>query len=183
MRDREFAGLFDAFDEDEENFFPEDEDDEVEDWLRPQWLRGDCADPCMALDFGTCCRYPANPLVRRAAQVADSMVGTLSRAAQGECAAAGAELARLMLCLPGLLAQIHAVLPGASRTTAAQLLCPVERLAGALAQVCAHGCPWACGDPGVPDRRPEFRPFAALLDDCSAALRTFLTSRPRPHRW
>ena len=53
----------------------------------------------------------------------------------------------------------------------AQLLCPVGRLANAVDQVCAYGCPWACGDPDIPDRRPEFGQLGPLLSDCLSALR------------
>jgi hypothetical protein len=114
-------------------------------------------------------------------QVADSVDETMSRAGHGECATVAAELARLRLSVPRLLAQIHAVVPTASGATVAQLLCPVGRLAGALDQVCAYGCPWACADPAVPDRRAELEPLRVLLDECSAVLRAAL-GLPRPPR-
>jgi hypothetical protein len=171
----------DPFDGDDR--FGDDDDDlgEDDDWrLRPQWLQ-DCADPCTALDLGTCCKYRAAPVVRCAVQLADSVDDTLSRAGRDECVAVGAELGRLRLSVPRLLAQIHAVVPSASAATVAQLLCPVGRLAGALDQVCVYGCPWACDDPAVPDRRAELEPLRVLLDECSAALRAAL-GLPRPPR-
>lgn len=154
-------------------------DDEEEDWrLRPEWLHADCLDPCTALDLGTCCKYPADPLVGRATALAGSVdraVGELGR--EGGCAAAAGGLVRLLTSVPGLLAQIHAVLPGMSRTSAAQLTCPVGRLGGVLDLVCLHGCPWACGDPEVPDRRAEFEPLRPLLEACSDALWAALAPR------
>jgi hypothetical protein len=167
--------------------------------LGPEWLHADCLDPCAALDLGTCCKYPAEPLVSRATALADSVDRTAAELGRahvradgadgaddradgadgsgdgadgraGGCAAAAGELARLLMSVPGLLAQIHAVLPGMSRTAAAQLTCPVGRLGGVADLVCLHGCPWACGDPGAPGRRCEFEPLRPLLEACSEAL-------------
>lgn len=162
-------------DEDDDEFFSGDEDD----WrLRPEWLHADCLDPCTALDLGTCCKYPADPLVKRATALADSVDRTVGELGREEgCAAVAAGLARLLTAVPGLLAQIHAVLPGMGRTSAAQLTCPVGRLGGAIDLVCVHGCPWTCGDPGVPGRRAEFEPLRPLLEACSDALWAALTSR------
>jgi hypothetical protein len=163
----------DDFDDDEVDDSCDDTGED--DWrLRPQWLHYQCVNPCMALDLGTCCKYPAEPLVRRAVDVADAVDAAVRRAGQGGCAPAAAEVARIMLSVPGLLAQVHAAAPGASQASAAQLLCPVGRLAGALDQACEYGCPWACGDPEIPDRRAEFAPVAALLEDCATALRAAL---------
>ena len=92
----------------------------------------------------------------------------------GDCARAATELARQLAYIPGLLAQIRAILPRLNRTAVAQFLCPVGRLSTAVDQVCMYGCPWACGDPEVPDRRAEFDPLRPLLAECSAAIRTAL---------
>jgi hypothetical protein len=135
--------------------------------------------PCTALDLQMCCTHPAQPLVHRAMEVADAVDRALRGSGRAECAPLAAELARLMRPVPGLLAQIHAVLPAAGKTTAAQLLCPVGRLAGALDQLCTDGCRSACGDPVIPGRRPEFAAIRPLLAECSAALRTALGGRPR----
>jgi hypothetical protein len=164
-----------AFDDDYELGDDDDEfcfDEEEDYWrLRPDWLHADCVDPCTALDLGTCCKYPADPLVGRAIALADSVDRTLGELGRGtSCVAAAGGLARLLTSVPGLLAQIHAVLPGMTRTSMAQLTCPVGRLDGALDLVCLHGCPWACGDPEVPDRRAEFEPLRPLLKSCSHAL-------------
>jgi hypothetical protein len=106
-------------DDDDEFYFDDDEDedeDEDEEWrLRPGWLHPDCVNTCTALELGTCCKYPVTPLVRRAADLADS-AGRVSRE-------------RLLAAVPGLLAQVHAVLPGLDKTAVAQLTCPVGRLA------------------------------------------------------
>lgn len=186
---------------DEEYFFDddddeeEDEDDEYDEYdrydiqdeiawlLRPGWLHPDCRDACTALDLGTCCMYPDNPLVRVAVDLAGSVERTLgsfgegagaSGAVGGGCAGTAAELARLFRSVPGLLAQVHAILPRLNATAVAQLLCPVGRLAGALDQACGYGCPWACHDPAVPDRRAEFEPLRPLLAESSTVIRTAL---------
>jgi hypothetical protein len=159
--------LDDELDDDEDEFDPDDEDDEC---LRPEWLHPDCANPCLALDMGTCCKDPANPLVRRVVEFADAVDRALGRLGRDECARAATELARLLESVPALLAQVHAVLPGMNATPVAQLLCPVGRLTAALYQGCLAGCPWACGDPDVPNRRAEFEPLRFLLGECSAAL-------------
>jgi hypothetical protein len=152
---------------DDEFYFDDEEDDED---LRPEWLHPDCANPCLALDLGTCCKDPANPVVRRAVELADAVDRALGRLDRDECAPAATALARLLESILALLAQVHAVLPGMDATAVAQLLCPVGRLAAALDRVCLAGCPWACGDPDVPDRRAEFEPLRSLLGECSAAL-------------
>jgi hypothetical protein len=166
--------------DDDEFYFDEEEDD----WrLRPDWLHADCVDPCTALDLGTCCKYPADPLVSRAVALADSVDRTLGQLGRGNsgnnCVAVAGDLTRLLASVPGLLAQIHAVLPGMARTSMAQLTCPVGRLDGALDLMCLHGCPWACGDPEVPDRRAEFEPLRPLLKSCSHALWAGLRSGSR----
>ena len=197
------AGYFpfddDDLDEEDEDYADEDHDDEDEEdrydiqdeiaWLlRPRWLHPDCANVCTALDLGTCCKYPDNPLVRVAVELADSVDRALGRfGAAGDggdggdsaaCAGPAAELGRLLAAVPGLLAQVHAILPRLNATAVAQLLCPVDRLAGAVDQACARGCPWACHDPGVPSRRAEFEPLLSLLGDCSGAISAAL-GRPR----
>lgn len=168
----------------DDEFCDEDTDD-IEDeiaWLlRPQWLHPDCRNACAALELGTCCKYPDNPLVRVAADLAESVDRTLGEfgAVAGDCAGPAAELARLFSAVPGLLAQVHAILPRLNATAIAQLLCPVGRLAGALDQACAYGCPWACRDPGVPDRRPGLEPLRPLLAESAHAIRAALTGPGR----
>jgi hypothetical protein len=163
---------------------PDDEhdiQDEIARLLRPRWLHPDCRDVCNALELGTCCKYPDNPLVRVAVDLAGSIEGTLGRFGEGAgvstgggCAGTAAELAGLFRSVPGLLAQVHAILPRLNQTATTQLLCPVGSLAGALEAACTYGCPWACHDPGVPDRRAELEPLRSLLAECSAAIRTAL---------
>ena len=102
--------------------------------------------------------------------------------ASEDCAGPAAELARLFSAVPGLLAQVHAILPRLNATAIAQLLCPVGRLAGALDQACAYGCPWACRDRGVPDRRGRragLEPLRPLLAESAHALRAALTGSGR----
>jgi len=179
------AGFDDRFDDDDEEMylFGGDEDDEDEEaWqLRPEWLHPDCRNVCSALELGTCCKYPDNPLVGVAADLAGALDALLGRLG-GDCAETAGELARMLKLVPGLLAQIHAILPRLNKTAVAQLLCPVGRLAGALDQVCDGGCPWACGDPLIPDRRAEFEPMIELVAECSVAVRTVLSQRTRRRR-
>jgi hypothetical protein len=164
--------------------FGDEDTDDIEDeiaWLlRPQWLHPDCRNACAALELGTCCKYPDNPLVRVAVDLAESVDRTLGRfGAVGDCAGPAAELARLFSAVPGLLAQVHAILPRLNATAIAQLLCPVGRLAGALDQACAYGCPWACRDRGVPDRRAGLEPLRPLLAESAHAIRAALTGSGR----
>ena len=180
----------------------DDIEDEIAWLLRPQWLHPDCRDACAALELGTCCKYPDNPLVRVAVDLAESVDRTLGRfgavgavipggagedsasgnSASEDCAGPAAELARLFSAVPGLLAQVHAILPRLNAAAIAQLLCPVGRLAGALDQACAYGCPWACRDRGVPDRRGRragLEPLRPLLAESAHALRAALTGSGR----
>ena len=140
----ELGELEDEFDpEDDDEFYFDDDDDEADWRLRPEWLHPDCVNTCSALELGTCCKYPVSPLVRRAVDLADS--------------AARISRERLLASVPGLLAQVHAILPGLDRTAVAQLSCPVGRLA-----VAAEFGP-----------RPESEPLPTLLpllDACSHAL-------------
>lgn len=184
----------------------DDIEDEIAWLLRPQWLHPDCRNACAALELGTCCKYPDNPLVRVAVDLAESVDRTLGRFGAvgavipggagedsasgnsasgdgaGDCAGPAAELARLFSAVPGLLAQVHAILPRLNATAIAQLLCPVGRLTGALDQACAYGCPWACRDRGVPDRRGRragLEPLRPLLAESAHALRAALTGSGR----
>ena len=192
----------------------DDIDDEIAWLLRPQWLHPDCRNACAALELGTCCKYPDNPLVRVAVDLAESVDRTLGRFGAvgavgavipggasgdsasedsasgdsvsedcaGDCAGPAAELARLFSAVPGLLAQVHAILPRLNATAIAQLLCPVGRLAGALDQACAYGCPWACRDRGVPGRRGRWaglEPLRPLLAESAHAIRAALTGHGR----
>src|SRR5271169_5758241 len=79
----------------------DDIEDELAWLLRPPWLHPDCRNACAALELGTCCKYPDNPLVRVAVDLAESVDRTLGRFGAvdadggGDCAGPAAELARL----------------------------------------------------------------------------------------
>src|SRR6516165_6560204 len=161
------ADLIDDEPDDDEADDEDDEGDEDDDWhLRPEWLHADCVDPCAALDLGTCCKYPVSPLVRRALELADSADRVLGEAGPGT-----GDLTRLLRSVPGLLAQVHAVLPGLDRTSAAQLTCPVGRLASSLG-------------PGAARHAAESEALRPLVEACSDALWAALRSRRRmlPYR-
>lgn len=122
---------------------------------------------------------PDNPLVRVAMDLADRAGRAAGRLGEISCAESGAELARCFRLIPGLLAQIHAVLPRLNQTARAQLLRPLGTLASALDRACDEGCPWGCAHPGEPDRRAHFSPMIELVAECSTAIRTALV---RPGR-
>jgi hypothetical protein len=141
---------------DDEYFLDEDGDDEDDDddWPRPEWLHPNCLDACFALEVGTCCKNPDNRLVAVAVDLADLVDLSFRRLGNVECEGPDAELAYRLKLIPGLLAQIHAILPRLNPTAVAQLLCPVGRLAGAIDRL-----------------RPEYAHLAPLLSDCLGALR------------
>ncbi|MBO0805953.1 MAG: hypothetical protein J2P25_23140, partial [Nocardiopsaceae bacterium] len=119
--------------EDEDEFREEDDDegwdDDEEDWLpRPEWLHPECRSVCSALELGTCCKYPDNPLVQVAVDLAGSAEAAVGRIGEVSCERAGAELAHCFRLIPGLLAQVHAILPRLNQVALAQLLCPVGAL-------------------------------------------------------
>jgi hypothetical protein len=149
---------------------------------RPEWMHPDCVNPMAAVEQGTCCKYPANVLVRRAldlAEVVDQMLSTFDRD-NGDCATTGRGLAQLLEIVPGLVAEVMTAMEGADRTVAAQLLCPIGRLfLLALELSLRSGCPWACSDHGAPDRRAEIAPLVPLLEECDAALWAVVFPRPR----
>jgi hypothetical protein len=166
---------------DDECFLDSGDEGEDDGGPRPEWLHSDCLNVCFALEVGTCCKNPVNPLVGCAVDLADLVDLALRRLGNLDCKGPTAELAYRLKLIPGLLAQVHAILPRLNPTAVAQLLCPVGRLANAIDQVRAYGCPWACGDPDIPDRRHEFAEFGPLLADCSSALHDRL-GWPHPER-
>lgn len=143
--------------------------------LRPEWLHPDCRDVCSALERGTCCKYPAGPVVRIAVALVDAVARAESRLGGMDCQQAGAELGRCFRELLGLLAQIHATVAQLNQKALAQLLCPVGTLAGALDRACGDGCPWGCEHPAVPDRRVEFSPLGELVAECAATVQATLS--------
>ena len=146
-------------------------DGEEEQWPRPDWLPAGCRNVGFALEVATCCQNPDNPLVGCAVDLADLVGLALDRLVGTGCESPAAELAYRLKLIPGLLAQIHAILPRLNPTSLAQLICPIGRLANAVEQACVYGCPWACDVCGVPDRRAEFSQLGPLLSGCLAALR------------
>jgi hypothetical protein len=169
--DRIMSGVGEFDDGFDDEFFLDQEDGEEVDWPQPEWLHSGCLNVGFALEVGTCCKNPDNRLVGVAVDLADLVDLALSRLGNADCGTPAAELGYRLKLIPGLLAQIHAIAPRLNPSAVAQLLCPVGRLANAVGQVCAHGCPWACGDPDVPDRRPEFGQLGPLLSDCLSTLR------------
>jgi hypothetical protein len=155
----------------DDEYFPGADDGEEDQWPRPQWLPASCRNVGFALEVATCCKNPDNPLVGCAVDLADLVDLALDRLVGSDCESPAAELAYRFKLIPGLLAQIHAILPRLNPTSLAQLICPIGRLANAVEQACVHGCPWACDVCGVPDRRAEFSQLGPLLSDCLGGLR------------
>jgi hypothetical protein len=154
---------------DDDDFFGYGEDDDDEGWVpRPEWLHPDCRNVCSALELGTCCKYPDNPLVRVAVELADGVDRALRRAADADRGPTDAELTRQFRLVPGLLAQIHAILPRLNKTALAQLLCPTGLLAAALDQARVQG---------RPESAPALAPVIELVAECSAAIRLTLNRR------
>lgn len=179
-----------GFDDGDESFFEDDDDyiydDRYGDFsLRPEWMHPECVDPCAALEHGTCCKYPADVLVRRALGHADAVDLALCAfdggdRDDGDCAQTSRALSRLFDEVPGLVAEIRAALPGADKTVAAQLLCPIGRLSLLSLELAGRsGCPWACGEHGAPDRRPVLAPLVPLLEECNEALWSAVLPQPR----
>jgi hypothetical protein len=165
------SGLGGFDDEFGDEFFLDSDDDDEDRWPRPEWLPAGCLNVGFALEVATCCKNPDNPLVGCAVDLADLVDLALGRLVGANCEPPAAELAYRLKLIPGLLAQIHAILPRLNPTALAQLICPVGRLANAVDRACDYGCPWACGDPDIPGRRPEFAQLGPLLSDCLTALR------------
>lgn len=158
------------YDDEEDDWFDDDDEQDEREW-RPDWLHPDCRDVCTALDLGTCCGYPDDPLVRAAVDLADAVERTVSRLGRDGCggddgSGADAGLPRLFRLIPGLLAQIHAIMPRLNKTAVAQLLCPVGRLGSALDQ--------ASGSLAAPRQRQESQSVRTMLEGCSDALRAAL---------
>ena len=152
---------------------------------RPEWMHPECASTLLAQQQGTCCKYPADELVERALELAEAVDGALSGFVRGayDCPQAAGELARLLESVPGLVAEINAGLPATSRTVAAQLLCPIERLLLLGVELAGRrGCPWACGDHGAPDRRAVVAPLIRVLEECDEALWAAVLPKPRRQR-
>lgn len=187
------AETYIEFDDDDDDLLFEDDDHFYDDpygypALLPEWMHPECTDPRAALDLGTCCKYPAGPLVRRALALAETVDQALRVFDDGdgagrECAKTARELAGLFDSVRGLVAGIRAVLPGADKTVAAQLLCPIGRLSLVSLELAGRsGCPWACDDHGAPDRRPALAPLASQLEACDEALWAAILPRPRRRR-
>jgi hypothetical protein len=151
-----------------------DSGDEEDQWPRPDWVPADCLNVGFALEVATCCKNPDNPLVGCAVDLADLVDVAITRVGGDGCVAPAAELGYRLKLIPGLLAQIHAITPRLNPAALAQLICPVGRLASAVEQACGVGCPWACGDRAVPDRRAEFDQLGPLLSSCLSDLRARL---------
>jgi hypothetical protein len=155
-------------------------------WPLPGWMHPECVDPHLAVDYGTCCKYPADGLVQRALDLADAVDGTLTAfdvPTGGDCRRAARELARLLKSVPALIAEIRPAMTDDNPEVVEQLLCPVGRLNLLVLELSLRsGCPWACGDHGASDRRAELAPMVPLLDECQDALFAVLTPRPGRRR-
>jgi hypothetical protein len=177
-------------DDDDDELFLEDDDDYLGDeedyWVpRPAWMHPECVDPSAAMEHGTCCKYPAETLVRRVLDHAEAVDHVLIAFDDGDadCVAAASELARLFAAVPGLVAEIGLAVRGGNRTVAAQLLCPIGRMIMFGLELAGRPrCPSACGDRGAPDLRPVLATIVPLLEKCDEALWSVVLPRPRRRR-
>jgi len=171
----ELAELEYEDDEDDEDYLRYDDEEDEQDWPSPEWPHPGCLNVCLAMETSTCCKFPADALVKKVADLADDVDRLRSRLGGLECAGPARDLELVLAGLPKLLAEVSAAIPGAGMTTVKQLLCPLGRLEGALDEACDYGeCPWACGDPDVPDRRAEMAPMRDQLRECWRAVRIAL---------
>ena len=169
--DRIMSGVGEFDDGFDDEFFLDDEDGEEVDWPQPEWLHSDCLNAGFALEVGTCCKNPDNRLVGVAVDLADLVDLALSRLRNVDCGTPAAELGYRLKLIPGLLAQIHAIAPRLNPSAVAQLSARSAAWPTRSTRCARYGCPWACGDPDVPDRRPEFGQLGPLLSDCLSTLR------------
>src|SRR5262249_56708420 len=97
-------------DDDDDDYFDDDGEDwwMRPEWLRPEWLHPDCLNACLALALGTCCRYPDNPLVRAAVDLAGSVEAALARLGRGGVPRTAGQLARPVTFIPGPPAAVQA---------------------------------------------------------------------------
>ncbi len=79
-----FGGSEDEFDDE---YFLASGDEDEDRWPRPEWLPADCLNVGFALEVGTCCKNPDNPLVGCAVDLADlvdlALVGSWAPTAKG----------------------------------------------------------------------------------------------------
>lgn len=179
-------------DDDDDEFYADDDyiyNQQYDIWEpRPEWMHPDCADTLLALEHGTCCMYPADALVRRALVVAEKVDRTLTEfdvaiEETKNCARTARELVLWIEFAPPLIAEIRAALRTADQATAAQLLCPVNRLSLLVLELSLRsGCPIACTVHGSPDRRPRLAPFVPVLEECQEALQAAVFPRPPRRR-
>jgi hypothetical protein len=178
------------FDDDDEWLDTDDEDLVYDHRLglrvpRPEWMHPECADIVHAFEYGTCCKYPVDPLVTRALHLAEAVDWTLTEfdCGNADCAQTACELSDLIELVPTLVAQIHSALPTGDRTAAEQLLCPVSRLLLLVLELSLRsGCPIACTVHGAPDRRAGLVPFVPVLEGCTDALQTAVLPCPPRRR-
>src|SRR5258708_15716250 len=95
------SGLDEFDDESDDEYFFDSGDEDDDRSSRPEWLHSDCLNVCFALEIGTCCKNPDNPLVGCAVNLADLVDLALRRLGDVECKGPTAELAYRLKLIPG----------------------------------------------------------------------------------
>jgi hypothetical protein len=165
MRPWRTPGTLPGDDEDEYEY-----DDLYDDWddekYRPTWMHPDCESACLALEMGTCCKYPATEMVRQFDDLAGRIGHAVRWTENGADPAEGiAELTQLTGPVSAALATLTARIPALRKPEVLQLICPVGRIDGAFDDACEYS------DDLTDAERTRLAPVREALATCLEALR------------
>ena len=151
--------LFDLLD----NYDTDAEDDDER--YRPDWMHPDCVSACLALDLGTCCKYPASDVIGQLLGLADQTEAVTKRL---DCEEPESVLALIKLgeLISIAVARVTAELPAMQRPELCQVVCPLGRISGAIEECFGWG--YGGQDFSQSDRR-RIDPMRAELRTCQNA--------------